>query len=59
MSDVASPHVNGISTGVAGMLVLLGLLVYANVGGPLVIAGGLLVAVTVAAFRRREPAGRI
>ena len=52
MNDLASPHVNGISTVVAGMLVLLGMLAYADVGGPLVIAGGLILAVTLGAFRR-------
>ena len=58
MSHFASLHVNGISTVVAGMLVLLGILVYADVGGPLVIAGGLLVAATLAAFHRPGSAGR-
>ncbi len=57
MSHFASPHVNGISTVVAGMLVLLGMLVYADVGGPLVIAGGLLLAVTLKVFRRPGSAG--
>lgn len=51
MYDHTSPHLNGISTVVAGMLVALGILVYANVGGPLVIAGGLLVALALRGFR--------
>jgi len=58
MSHFASPHVNGISTVVAGMLVLLGMVVYADVGGPLVIAGGWRLAVTLKALRRPGPAGR-
>jgi hypothetical protein len=58
MYDPASPHVNGISTIVAGMLVALGILVYADVGGPLVIAGGLVVAAALRAVRLHRRADR-
>ena len=56
MAHVTPSRINGIHLTVAGMLVVLGIMAYARVGGPLVIAGGLAIAAILVAYRRhREP----
>ena len=53
MNPFSALHrVNGANSAVAALLVMLGILAYADVGGPLVIIGGLVVALALLAYHR-------
>jgi hypothetical protein len=52
MARVPSSAVNGADMAVAAMLVVLGIIAYMQVGGPVAIAGGLVVALLLFAYRR-------
>ena len=52
MGELTRSRTNGTNMAVAAALVVLGVIAYARVGGPLVIAGGLVVAVLLYAYRR-------